>query len=163
MLQGQLDSVQDLLLHLLEPTNILPGHRRDLPREGEYLSALPPEPQACLGSSCSSGLLVISPLGHQLCLAMQQVSPTLHCPAIPAVGSPSIHISPLLSFAVGKTNCTRPQASCACSTLPCLQSSITPHITSQQNYPGESICQGCLQLCGERALLQTALGTHEGR
>jgi len=44
-----------------------------------------------------------------------------------------------------------------------LQSSVAPHITSPQKYPTESIYQGCLQLCGERALLQTALGTQKGR
>lgn len=102
--------------------------------------------------------VMISPLCHQLCLAMEEISP-----AIPAMGSPSIYIFPLLSFAMGKTNCTCPQASCAHSMPPHLQSSIAWYITCQQKYPGERICQGCLQLCGETALLQKVLGKHKVR
>lgn len=59
----------------------------------------------------------------------------------------SIHISPLLSFAMEKTNCTNTFPSMLHSQCaPHLQSSTAPPIICQQKYPRESICQGCLQL-----------------
>lgn len=59
----------------------------------------------------------------------------------------SIHTSPLLSFAMEKTNCTNMSPGMLHSqSAPHLQPSTAPRIICQQKYPRENICQGCMQL-----------------
>lgn len=110
--------------------------------------------------------VVLFPVQYSVPLALSGYAARQPCAALPSHPGCGIcqhpqYLSPKLCN--GKNHCTCSQGSCMCSLLSHLKSSVGSLITRQQKYPRESICQDCLQLCGERTLMQTALGTHDER